>query len=72
MKYIIIELQKNAEGNVSHIVKTADSEREAESIYHGTLQYAAISDLPCHSVTLMDETGYCIKYECYTIEPESE
>ena len=34
MKYIIIELQKNAEGNVSHIVKTADSEREAESIYH--------------------------------------
>lgn len=72
MKYIIIELQKNAEGNVSHIVKNADSEREAESIYHGTLQYAAISDLPCHSVALMDETGYLIKRECYTTEEESE
>ena len=72
MKYIIIEIQKNDGGNISHIVKTADTEREAESIYHGTLQYAALSELPCHSVVLMDETGFCIKRECYTTEEESE
>ena len=72
MKYIVIEIQKNNEGYIAHIVKTADTEREAESIYHGTLQYAAISELPSHAVSLMDETGFCIKHECYTNEPESE
>ena len=70
MKYIIIEIQKHEDGTLAHLVDTADTQREAESVYHGKLQYAALSDLPCHSVALLEETGELVASECYQIEPE--
>ena len=72
MKYVIIELQKMENGTLAYIVKTADTQREAESIYHGLLKYAALSKLPCHSVALLDETGNCVAHEYYITEPEPE
>lgn len=70
MKYLIVEIQKMVDGTIAHIVETADTQREAESKYHGKLQYAALSDLPCHAVALLDETGNCVAHEYYIKEEE--
>lgn len=71
MSYIIIEIQKNEGGNLSHIVKTAETRRGAESIYHGMLMYAAKSDLPVHTAAILDETGICLDHESYEREDTS-
>lgn len=72
MKYLIVEIQKMVDGTIAHLVESADTQREAESKYHGKLQYAALSDLPCHAVSLLDETGNCVAHEYYITEPEPE
>lgn len=66
MKFIVIEIQKNAEGVVGNFVWAFDTINEAESKFHSVLASAAVSNLPCHSAVLLNETGYCIKHECFT------
>lgn len=63
--FYIIEIQKNREGNYAHIVKTAETQNSGESMYYGTLQYAAISDLPLHTVALLNEDGILYQSRCY-------
>lgn len=55
--YYIIEIQKNDQGQYSHLVYTATSQNEAESVYFSKLAYAATSDLPLHSVACLTEYG---------------
>ena len=55
--FYIIEIQKNAEGAYSHLVYTAASQKEAESVYFGKLSYAALSELPLHAVVCLTEDG---------------
>ena len=63
--YIVIELQKNAEGVVSNIVTAFDTLAEAESKYHGILASAAISNIPVHSAIIISEEGFPVKHQCY-------
>lgn len=72
MKYIVIEIQKSAEGVVGNFVFSFDTIAAAESKYHAILSAAAVSGLPCHAAVLMNETGYCVKHECFTVTPEPE
>ena len=65
MKYIVVELQTDANGNVANIVTAKDTKNEAESVYHSVLAAAALSDLPCHAATLMTNEGQVLKYQCY-------
>ena len=56
--YHIIEIQTN--GSSSAIVTpipSAETKNEAESIFHQKLAYAAISEVPFHSVVLIDDRG---------------
>ena len=55
--FYIIEIQKNAEGQYAHLVYTAESQNQAESIYYDKLRFAAVSELPLHSVALITENG---------------
>ena len=55
--FYIIEIQKNAQGQNAHLVYTAETQREAESIYYDKLHFAAVSELPLHSVVLITEDG---------------
>lgn len=55
--FYIIEIQKNAEGQYAHLVYTAESQNQAESIYYDKLHFAAVSTLPLHSVVLITESG---------------
>ena len=65
MKYIVIELQKNAEGQVANIVTAFDNLAEAESKYHTILADAAVSKLPVHSAIIVSEEGFPVKHQCY-------
>ena len=65
MKYIVIELQTNADGTVGNIVTAYDDRNAAESQYHTVLAAAAISTLPVHAACLMDTTGRLLDRGCY-------
>lgn len=63
--FIVIELQKNAEGVVSNIVTAFGTQAEAESHYHTVLAAAAISELPVHSAIIVSEEAFPIMRQCY-------
>ena len=63
--YIVIELQKNAEGVVSNIVTAFPNLPEAESKYHSILAAAAVSELPVHSAIIVSEEGFPVMHQCY-------
>lgn len=65
MKYIVVELQKNADGTVGNSVFAFDTLAEAEAKYHLVLSYAAVSTLPVHSAILISEEGFPVMYKCY-------
>lgn len=63
--YIVIELQKNAKGEVSNLVYAFDNLAEAESKYHSILAAAAVSNLPVHSAIIVSEEGFSVANKCY-------
>ena len=70
MKYIVMELQKNAEGTVANIVTEHEDLQHAESKYHAILAAAAVSTIPVHSAIIVSEEGFPVKYQCYKHEME--
>lgn len=66
--YIVIELQTVNETTVANIVNSYTERAVAEQKYHSILAAAAVSALPCHSATMLDEKGRMIKSEYYTHE----
>ena len=63
--YIVIELQKNAEGVVSNIITDHVKLEEAESKYHSILASAAVSTIPVHSAIIIAEDGSPVKHAYY-------
>lgn len=64
MNYIVIEAQTNGNTTATLIDTFADPNL-AESKYHMVLAAAAVSKVEKHTAALLDETGYCIKSQCY-------
>ena len=65
MKYIVIELQKNEEGQVSNLVTAHNTLEEAESKFYTILASAAINEVPVHSAIIVSEEGFPVKHQCY-------
>ena len=63
--YIVIELQKDANGVVSNIVTSYENLAEAESKYYSVLASAAVSNVPVHSAIIVSEEGFPVKHQCY-------
>lgn len=63
--YIVIELQKNADGVVSNLVTSHNTLAEAESKYYSVLAAAALSTIPVHSAIIVSEEGFPVKNQCY-------
>jgi hypothetical protein len=63
--YIVIELQKNAEGQVSNLVTAHSTLAEAESKFYTILASAAINNVPVHSAIIVSEEGFPVKHQCY-------
>lgn len=68
MKYVVVEIQTNADGTIGAIVTDFDSKLAAENKYHTILAYAAISNLPVHSAVILTNEGRTVKTEVYTHE----
>ena len=69
--FIVIELQKNANGTVSNIVTAHETYEAAQSKYHLILSAAAISNIPIHSATILRDDGFQLAYESFDhITPE--
>jgi len=56
-KYIVIEMQTNAEGAVATLSSVHDSYNTAQQKYHMILAAAAVSDLPLHSAAILSPRG---------------
>ena len=65
MKYIVIEMQKNEEGNVSNIVTEHENLAAAESKYFSVMSAAAVSNIPVHSAIIVSEEGFPVRHEFY-------
>lgn len=63
--YYILEIQKMQDGSYAHLVKYEQMQDRAESVYYQTLASAAISELPQHSVALLDEKGRPLQQKSY-------
>ena len=63
--YIVIELQKNADGVVSNIVTSHNTLAEAQSAYYSILASAAVSNVPVHSAIIVSEEGFPVEHKCF-------
>lgn len=74
MKYLVVEIQTNADGSVGNIVTTFDDQNSAESAYHSILASAAISSLPCHAAMIVTNEAHVIAGARYVhgVTPEPE
>jgi len=66
MKYIVIEIQKAADGTVAiPPINTYDSFFDALSRYHTILAAAAVSDVPVHTALILNEVGQEVRLDSY-------
>ena len=72
MSYTVIEQQTSAAGQTAILTQTRGSIQEAESVYHTVLAAAAISSVPVHAASLLNEQGTCLKREFYIHEQPEE
>ena len=56
-KYIVLEIQTMADGQVACLATPHDSQMQAESSYHSVLAAAALSSLPRHAAVLVTSDG---------------
>lgn len=66
MKYLVIEIQKLADGTVAiPPIASYDNYFDALSRYHTVLAAAAISSVPVHSCVLMSDVGQTLRMDSY-------
>ena len=63
--YIVIELQGDGEGHVANIVTAYETLAEAQSKYFTILASAAVSSVPVHSATILNETGMSLANQSF-------
>lgn len=72
MKYLVIEVQTNADGSIGNLTYSYDDRNQAESKYHAVLAAAAISALPMHTCVLFQSDGILLARQCYVHEQGTE
>ncbi len=72
MKYVVLELQKYADGTVGHLIDKYDDLEHAYSKFFLILSSAALSNVPVHSAVIIDETGMAIQSRSFTHPQEAE
>lgn len=63
--YLVIEIQKQADGTCTHLVTQKAERNEAEAEYHRVLAAAAVSQLQAHSAVLISDMGVPLDHQCY-------
>lgn len=70
MKYIVLEMQTNADGTVGTLLTSYDKLNEAESKFFSILSAAALSTLPVHTAMLLTNNGTMLRVETFSHEVE--
>lgn len=72
--YFVFEIQKQDNGSCACLVYHEDGWDyfQAESVYFGKLQYAAISTIPIHTVMLCDAEGAVYGTKTYDRQAKAE
>ena len=65
--FIVVEIQAQ-EDTATTLTNVYTDKTAAENKYHTILATAAISNVPVHSATMMNELGFVIKSEYYKHE----
>lgn len=66
MKFIVIELQSNADGTLGNFVFAFENREDAEAKYHTVAAAAAKSAVLVHTVVMLSRAGAMLKSESYT------
>ena len=69
MKYVVLEIQTNADGTVGTLVNTYDNWNQAEQKYHTVLAAAAVSGLPVHTAVLITNEGQVQENKTFWNDP---
>lgn len=72
MKYIVLEIQTNANGEVGNLLTAYNERSAAENKYYTILAAAALSELPVHSAMILTNLGTIVKSETFNRIPETE
>lgn len=72
MKYIVLEIQTNANGEVATLLTAYNERSAAENKYYTILAAAALSELPVHSAMILTNLGTIVKSETFNRIPETE
>lgn len=72
MKYIVTEIQKFENGQMSTPSYAYDELSGAEAKYHSILASAAVSALPVHSAIMYTEEAVTLDGKCYKHEAQEE
>lgn len=65
MKYLVIEIQTDADGNVATLITQKDDLNEATSVFYSVLSAAAVSSVPVHAAVLLMNNGAVVKREVF-------
>ena len=68
--YIILEMQTNGDSTALVPPVTYREQNQADSAYYQKLAAAAVSSVPVHTITMLDEHGRSIRSEFYEHLPE--
>lgn len=72
MKYIVLEIQTNANDEVATLLTAYNERSAAENKYYTILAAAALSELPVHSAMILTNLGTIVKSETFNRIPETE
>lgn len=66
MKYLVIEIQNNADGTSGNLIYEYDDRNEAYAKYHTVLAAAATSHVLIHTCTILTREGAQLAAESFT------
>lgn len=70
--YIILEITRNAQGNVAVYPSARESEKAAYAKYYNILSTASSTQNPEHGAVLLTHDGFFIESKCFKHEPQPE
>ena len=72
LKYLVMEIQTDADGEVANLVWAFGARLDAESKYHAVLSAAAASAVPLHAASLLRSDGSLLECRSYAHAQEGE
>lgn len=70
MKYIVVEIQANANGTVGILTDSFENFQEADRKFHLVLAAAAVSEVETHSCVMLASDGRHLKADTYSHKAE--